>query len=123
MKSLITTLLLAITLSSTVFGDDFSDSKAAYKKGDYKTAMKLLKPMAEQGDAKAQYSLGVMYDNGEGVPEDKVLAYMWWNLAAANGDDGASKNKGIITKNMTSSQIAEAQKLSRDCLRKNYKNC
>ena len=58
-----------------------------------------------------------------GLPEDKVLAYIWWNLAAANGHENASKNKGIIAKRMTSSQIAEAQKLSRECLRKNYKNC
>ena len=64
-----------------------------------------------------------MYANGSGVPEDKVLAYMWWNLAAANGIENASKNKGIIAKRMTSSQIAEAQKLSRDCLKNNYKNC
>lgn len=57
------------------------------------------------------------------VPEDIVLAYMWWNLAAASGHQGASKNKGIIAKHMTSSQIAEAQKLSRECLKNNYKNC
>ena len=121
MKSLIKILLLlVITLSSTAFGDD---ALAEYKKGDYKTAMKLWRPMAEQGYAGAQYALGVMYDNGEGVPEDKVLAYMWWNLAAANCIEDASTNKGIIAKRMTSSQIAEAQKLSRECLRKNYKNC
>ena len=89
---------------------------------DDKQAVKWYRLAAEQGVAKAQYNLGVMYFNGRGVPEDKVLAYMWWNLAAANGDDGASKNKGIITKNMTSSQIAEAQKLSRECLKNNYKN-
>ena len=64
-----------------------------------------------------------MYERGDGVPEDKVLAYMWWNLAAANGIEDASTNKGIITKRMTSSQIAEAQKLSGECLKKNYKNC
>ena len=65
-----------------------------------------------------------MYANGIGVPEDQVLAYMWWNLAAANGYENAyTNNKGIIAKRMTSSQIAEAQKLSRDCLKNNYKNC
>jgi uncharacterized protein len=63
-----------------------------------------------------------MYDNGEGVPEDKVLAYMWWNLAAASGHEIASMIKDIIAKRMTSSQIAEAQKLSRECLKNNYKN-
>lgn len=57
MKSLITTLLLAITLSSTAFGDDFNDGYSAHEKGDYKTAMRLWKPLAEQGHAKAQYNL------------------------------------------------------------------
>ena len=123
MKLLLTTLLLTITLSSTAFGDDFSDGIAAYEKGDYKTAMKLWKPLAEHGNFSAQLYLGLMYYHGEGVPEDRVLAYMWWNLAAANGYEDASTNKGIIAKSMTSSQIAEAQKLSRECPKKNYKNC
>ena len=57
MKSLITTLLLAITLSSTAFGDDFIDGFEAAKKGDFKTAMKLWRPMAEQGDTDANIFL------------------------------------------------------------------
>jgi len=48
---------------------------------------------------------------------------LWWNLAAANGHESASKKKGIVAKRMTSSQIAEAQKLSTKCLKKNYKDC
>ena len=52
-----------------------------------------------------------------------VLAYMWWNLAAANGDDSASKNKDIIAERMTSSQIEKAQELSRECFKNDYKNC
>ncbi len=78
MKSLITTLLLAITLSSTAFGDDFIDGFEAAKKGDFKTAMKLWRPMAEQGDTDAQYILGVMYDRGDGVPEDDKQAVKWF---------------------------------------------
>ena len=77
MKSLITTLLLAITLSSTVFADDFDDALAAYKKGDYKTAMRLWKPLAEQGHASAQSNLGVMYAKGHGVSEDDKHAVKW----------------------------------------------
>ena len=42
----------------------------AYEKGDYATAVREFKVLAEQGNAKAQYNLGLMYDNGEGVPED-----------------------------------------------------
>ena len=159
MRKLLSAIFVSLLLSLSVHADVFNDAAAAYQKGDYKTAMRLWRPLAEQGDAmaqstlgymynngkgvpeddkqavkwyrlaaeqgfaNAQYNLGVMYANGEGVPEDKVLAYMWWNLSAANGDYSASKNKGDITKNMTPSQIAEAQKLSRDCLKNNYKNC
>ena len=83
MKSLIKILLLlVITLSSTAFGDD---ALAAYKKGDYKTAMKLWRPMAEQGYAGAQYALGVMYARGDGVPEDDKQAVKWYRLAAEQG--------------------------------------
>ncbi len=90
---------------------------------DDKEAVKWYRLAAEQGVAWAQNNLGVMYDNGEGVPEDDVYAYMWWNLAAAQGHKSSSKNKNILSKEMTSSQIEEAQRLSRECMKKDYKNC
>ena len=65
----------------------------------------------------AQYAAGV------GVPEDYVYAYMWWNLAAAQGDEKATELKNMVSKRMTPSQIQEAQRFSRECLKKNYKNC
>ena len=46
-------------------------------------AVKWYRKAAEQGDAEAQYNLGVMYDKGEGVPKNNVEAYKWFNLAAA----------------------------------------
>ncbi|MDA1048694.1 MAG: sel1 repeat family protein, partial [Verrucomicrobia bacterium] len=67
-----------------------------------------------QGHAQAQSNLGVCYDNGNGVPEDDVTAYMWYNLSHAQGNDNAKKNKDIIAKRMTKEQIAEGQKLSRE---------
>jgi TPR repeat protein len=57
-----------------------------------------------------------MYANGEGVPEDYVLAYMWWNLAAAQGYEDAQGNKDRLEQRMTREQIAEAQRLSREWL-------
>ena len=68
---------------------------------------------AEQGDATAQSNLGLMYARGEGVPEDNVLAYMWLNLAAAQGGEGAKTAKDILVERMTREQITEAQRLSR----------
>ena len=69
---------------------------------------------AEQGDVNAQLNLGFMYAKGDGVPEDFVQAYAWFSIAAANGSETSKKNKEIIAGTMTSAQIAEAQKLSRD---------
>ena len=47
---------------------------AAYNKKDYETALREWRPLAEQGYANAQYNLGVMYDRGEGVPQDYKTA-------------------------------------------------
>ena len=64
----------------------------------------------------AQWNLADMYENGEGIPEDHVLAYMWWNLVAARGVEEAQDRKDIIEQQMTREQIAEAQRLSREWL-------
>ena len=53
-----------------------------------------------------------MYANGEGVLENYVKAYAWWNLAAAQGHKDAIKAKASLRKDMTTEQVAEAQKLS-----------
>jgi uncharacterized protein len=94
MKSLITTLLLTITLSSTVFGDDLNALKALIKKGDYPAVTELLKPLARQGEAWAQHELGYMYDNGYGVPKDDKQAVKWYRLAAEQGYAIAQYNLG-----------------------------
>tara|TARA_A100001037_G_C15021341_1_gene576455 strand:+ start:97 stop:243 length:147 start_codon:yes stop_codon:yes gene_type:complete len=48
---------------------------------------------------------------------------MWFNIAASQGDENAAKLRDIIAERMPPSQIAEAQKLARECVRKNYKDC
>ena len=58
-----------------------------------------------------------MYYNGQGVPRDYVMAYMWFNLAAAQGQEVAKVASGlrnISERVMTPEQIAEAQRLSRE---------
>ena len=71
---------------------------------------------AEQGNAIAQNHLGFMYDNGDGVPQNFMLAYMWYNLAAAQGNEAAQSNKDRAESRMTTEQIAEAQRLTREWL-------
>ncbi len=77
-------------------------------------AVKWYRRAAEQGDARAQYNLGLLYANGEGVPQDFVQAHLWYSLAATRGDTDAQNNRDIVTKRMTREQIAEAQRLARD---------
>jgi TPR repeat protein len=69
---------------------------------------------ANQGYASVQFHLGLMYDNGEGVPQDYVLAHMWLNLAAARGYEGAKENRDLVASHVTPDQLAEAQRLARD---------
>jgi hypothetical protein len=78
---------------------------------------------AEQGSAKAQYGLGVMFANGEGVAQSNAYAHMWWNISAANGDRQAKANKAIIASQMTAQELANAKTLARACVSKSYKNC
>ena len=99
-----------------------------YKKGDgvvqdYKEAVKWYRKSAEQGDASAQNNLGVRYGTGQGVIQDNVYAHMWFNIAASNGNADAVKGRDIVAEQMTSSQMAEAQKLARACVAKKFKDC
>jgi TPR repeat protein len=88
---------------------------------DYAAAVGWYRKAAEQGEAYAQYNLGVMYDNGRGVPQDYVHAHKWFNLAATSGNKIATKNRNIIAKKMTPAQIAEAQKLAREWIERRKK--
>ena len=69
---------------------------------------------AEQGDAHGQSNLGLSYAKGEGVPQDYILAHMWFNLAAAQGNANAIKGRDMVAGAMTPAQIAEAQRLARE---------
>ena len=88
-----------------------------------KTAVKWYRLAAEQGNAYAQNNLGVMYEKGQGVIQDNVYAHMWGNIAASNGSENGGKLRDLVAKGMTPAQIAEAQKLARECVRKKYKGC
>lgn len=78
---------------------DFSKGVAAYKRNDYVSALKEFQPLAEQGNAKAQYNLGLMYDSGEGVPQSSAKALSWYRKAAAQGHPDAQFNLAVAYKN------------------------
>ena len=74
----------------------FPKGFAAYQSGDYATALREWTPLAKQGDAVAQYNLGVMYAQGQGVPQDYKTAVKWYRLAAEQGNADAQYNLGVM---------------------------
>jgi uncharacterized protein len=92
-------------------------------------AAKWVRKAADQGNGSAQMILGDMYDNGLGVPQDYVLAYMWLNLGAAHPDVAEITHRygfdfgkpthigevrDRLVAKMTREQVAEAQRLTRE---------
>ena len=93
-------LLLALGLSEPVLAGPLEDANAAYQKQDYTAALRLLRPLAAQGNGEAQLMLGSMYDNGihnngRGVRKDYVQAVKWYRLAADQGMISAQSNLGV----------------------------
>ena len=76
--------------------ESFQRGWAAYDQGDYEQAIRLWLPLAEQGHVNAQINLGVMYDNGNGVPQDSARAARWYRAAAHQGSVIAQYNLGLF---------------------------
>ena len=68
---------------------------------------------AEQGHPLAQHDLAFMYAAGTGVAQDYVRAYMWLNVAVANGNSLMVKHLNIVSGKLTLAQVEEAQKMAR----------
>jgi len=88
---------------------------------DFKEAVKWFEKAADQGAAMAQNNLGGMYEKGLGVEENYVTAYTWVSIAAFNGFEIAKEITSIIAKEMTPAQIAEAEALAKEMIKKNPK--
>ena len=85
--------------------------------------MKWFRLAADQGFAGAQSNLGVMYYNGEGVPQDYVTAHMWFNIASSMGNESGGKAREEVAGRMTPEQIAEAQRRASLCVNSTYTDC
>ena len=90
---------------------------------DFKEALKWYRKAAEQGYTSAQFALGASYYIGEGVVQNYVIAHMWFNISARDGSEGAKTYRDKAVSKMTSEDVEKAQKLARECIKKNYKNC
>ena len=105
--------LLGVFISVSAAGP-LEDAEAAYQAGNYPSALRLFQLLANQGNAQAQHNVGVIYANGRGVPQDYILAHMWFNLAASQGDADAAEAREQVAKSMSPTQVAEAQKMARE---------
>ena len=81
MRRIIAAVALSFMLASPVWAG-FDEGLAAYNRGDYATALREFRPLAEQGNAIAQYELGAMYDSGLSLPQDYTRAVKWYRKAA-----------------------------------------
>jgi TPR repeat protein len=101
--------LLAIASCATPNADGeeaFERGVKAYAEGDYAAVLTAWTPLAENGHLRAQYNLGLMYDNGRGVEQNDSKALYWYRKAAAGSHDGAQNNLGLM--------YAAGQGVSRD---------
>jgi len=96
MKQLTLITVLFIALVQPAVAKNYETGVIAYELGDYKTALKKFRPLAEEGHAEAQANLGFMYSKGQGVPLDYSKAIKWLSKAAAQESAHAQHNLGII---------------------------
>ena len=89
-------IILFVLFGTQVFAQSWNKGLEAAKAGDFSTALKEWKPLAEQGNAYAQFGLGVMYWNGNGVLQDYAEALKWYRLSAEQGNDYAQSNLGAM---------------------------
>ena len=111
-------VVVALMFSAGSAWADFDDGLAAAQRGDFATALQEWRPLAEQGHAKAQNNLGVMYLRGTGIPANAAKAYMWISLSNAQGYKNAAQFMDIIKLLVTPAQITEGKALATEWWKK-----
>jgi TPR repeat protein len=95
-------LAVCVCIAALVFSPDIvragasEDCAAANNRHDYTEALRLCRPLAEQGEAKAQTALGVIYEQGQGVTQDSTQAASWFRKAAEQGEPVAQTALGVM---------------------------
>ncbi len=80
--------------------------------------MRWYRKTAEQGHKDAQFNLGLMYGQGQGVAQDYIESYAWFNIAASQGTEEASGNRDIVADLLTPDALTKAQELSKEYYKK-----
>lgn len=83
-------ILMFLGMSPVVTAAGMLEAEHAMRAGNYAEAYCIMRPMAEKGDAEAQYNLGWMYHNGYGLAVNDSLALEWWRRASGQGHIDAS---------------------------------
>lgn len=92
----VTALAPAISFAGLVGAGPLEDGVNAAKVGDYATAMRLWRPLADGGEAKAQSLVGDAFALGQGVTQDYAAAMNWYRMAANQGDTSAQSALGFM---------------------------
>lgn len=94
--TLLTSSLLWCAVPVQAADGDWDRAKTAHERGDYAAELAIVRPLAERGFAFAQFNLGVLYDQGQGVPLDDHQAILWYRKAAEQGLSQAQINLGLM---------------------------
>src|SRR3954462_7897047 len=93
----------------------WEDGMAAYNRGDYVPAIRLFRPLAEQGNPKAQSVRAAMYHRGQGVARNSARAFIWYSLAARRGDAKAKAALREVSQAMTPEEVSTAREMAQAC--------
>jgi len=88
--------LLLLAISEPARAGVVSEGVLAFRRGDFITAVRILGPLAERGNAEAQALLGFMYEYGRGVPQNAVVAVHWYTCAAEQGNPAGQYHLGLM---------------------------
>lgn len=95
-KHLLAALALVMAGTGGAAAGSFADGYAAHRAGDYAEALRIWTPLAEAGDALAQFNLGIMHTHGRSIGRDHAAAAYWFERSAEQGDPVAAYNLGLI---------------------------
>jgi len=98
-KSVVAGILLLLCIVGLAAAGALEEGDAAYSKGDYANAVRLLRPLADRDIALAQYRLAEMYSSGNGVPQDYAEAAKWYVRSANRGEVAAQYKLGTMYEN------------------------
>jgi tetratricopeptide (TPR) repeat protein len=111
----------AVLSTARIAPGPLDEGFAAYRRGDYATTLRLMRPLADQGNSGAQNLIGLLYLNGQGAPKDPAEAIAWFRKAAAQGNSSGDANLGNMYRsgNGVTRDYAEALKLFRKAADRN----